>query len=120
MPDERVTRIVPNLQVADVEEATRFYADTLGLDIAQRMVWIGTLVAPDSEHVQLSTITADATADVTPLVSVGVADVDAAYERVVRAGAPIVYDLTDEEWGVRRFFFRDPDGNVINVVAHRD
>jgi catechol 2,3-dioxygenase-like lactoylglutathione lyase family enzyme len=21
-------------------------------------------------------------------------------------------------WGVRRFFFRDPDGNVVNVVGH--
>ena len=30
-----------------------------------------------------------------------------------------VHPVTDEEWGVRRFFFRDPDGNVVNVVAHR-
>ncbi|MGH8571113.1 MAG: glyoxalase, partial [Gammaproteobacteria bacterium] len=23
-------------------------------------------------------------------------------------------------WGVRRFFVRAPDGNVINIVNHRD
>jgi hypothetical protein len=28
--------------------------------------------------------------------------------------------MTDEPWGVRRFFVRDPDGNVINIVSHRD
>jgi hypothetical protein len=28
--------------------------------------------------------------------------------------------LTTEEWGVRRFFVRAPDGNVINVVRHHD
>lgn len=28
------------------------------------------------------------------------------------------HPLTDEPWGVRRFFFRDPDGNIVNVTAH--
>ena len=27
--------------------------------------------------------------------------------------------LTDEEWGLRRFFVRDPNGAVINVTEHR-
>jgi hypothetical protein len=30
----------------------------------------------------------------------------------------IVYPLTDEPWGVRRFFMGDPSGTVINVLAH--
>jgi len=25
-----------------------------------------------------------------------------------------VYPLTDEPWGVRRFFVRDPDGEVLD------
>ena len=33
-------------------------------------------------------------------------------------GAEIVYPLTDEPWGLRRFFVRDPDGAVINVTQH--
>ena len=28
--------------------------------------------------------------------------------------------LTQEPWGVRRFFVRDPHGVVVNVVAHAD
>jgi hypothetical protein len=27
--------------------------------------------------------------------------------------------LQDEEWGVRRFFVRDPNGRVVNVLSHR-
>lgn len=46
-------------------------------------------------------------------------DVDAAYARAVKGGLEIVHDLVDEAWGVRRFFFRDASGSVINVLAHR-
>ena len=31
----------------------------------------------------------------------------------------IVHELSDEEWGVRRFFFQDTDGNVVNLLSHR-
>jgi catechol 2,3-dioxygenase-like lactoylglutathione lyase family enzyme len=34
-------------------------------------------------------------------------------------GSEIVYPLTDEDWGLRRFFVRDPNGAVINVTEHR-
>ena len=30
----------------------------------------------------------------------------------------MVYPLTDEPWGVRRFFVRAPGGHVINVAQH--
>jgi len=36
----------------------------------------------------------------------------------VDAGLQIVHPLSDEEWGVRRFFFADPSGNVVNVLSH--
>jgi hypothetical protein len=29
-----------------------------------------------------------------------------------------VYPLTNEPWGVRRFFVTDPNGIVINVMSH--
>jgi uncharacterized glyoxalase superfamily protein PhnB len=38
---------------------------------------------------------------------------------VVASGAENVRDLRDEEWGVRRFFVRDPNGRVVNVLTHR-
>jgi predicted enzyme related to lactoylglutathione lyase len=113
-----VTRIVANLPVSDVAAANAFYADVLGLSIGMDQGWVGTVVA-ESPSVQLSVVTRDATAPVDAAVSVGVTDVDAVYERVVTAGGEIVHPVTDEPWAVRRFFFRDPDGNIVNVVAHR-
>ena len=47
-----------------------------------------------------------------------VADVDAAYAEAQRRGYEVLHPLTDEPWGVRRFFVRDPDGNVLNIVGH--
>ena len=46
-------------------------------------------------------------------------DIDEAYAEAKRRGYEIVYPLTEEPWGLRRFFVRDPDGNVINISSHR-
>jgi len=42
-----------------------------------------------------------------------------AYAVMRERGAEIVHPLQDEEWGVRRFFVRDPSGRVVNVLDHR-
>lgn len=46
--------------------------------------------------------------------------VDAAHAEAVRRGLRVVYPLTDELWGVRRFLVEDPGGTVVNVLAHID
>lgn len=51
-------------------------------------------------------------------ISLEVADVDAVHAEAQRLGLQIVYPLTDEPWGIRRFFLRDPDGLVLNVSSH--
>lgn len=116
-----VTRIVPNLPVTDVARANELYAQIFELGVNMDLGWVGNLGAADAASVQLQVITRDASAPCNPTISVGMAapvEVDAVYERVVAAGLAIVHPLTDEDWGVRRFFFRDHDGNVINVVAN--
>jgi catechol 2,3-dioxygenase-like lactoylglutathione lyase family enzyme len=46
------------------------------------------------------------------------ATADAVHAEAMRRGLRIVYPLTDEPWGVRRFFVEDPSGTVVNVLAH--
>jgi hypothetical protein len=41
-------------------------------------------------------------------------------QRCGQLGYEIVHPLSTEAWGLRRFFVRAPDGNVINIVNHRD
>ncbi|SDZ48315.1 Uncharacterized conserved protein PhnB, glyoxalase superfamily [Asanoa ishikariensis] len=113
-----VSRIVPDLESTSIEAAKAFYTGVLGLEVVMDQGWIVTLADPERPHVQVSLMTHDATAPVVPAASIQVDDVDAAYEAARAAGAEIVHELTDEPWGVRRFFVRDPDGHVINVLAH--
>ncbi|MEV5509658.1 VOC family protein [Streptomyces orinoci] len=114
-----IRRIVPNLRSAAPEESAGFYR-LLGLEEVMDHGWIRTLAGPGSPTVQLSLTSGDKTAPVTPDLSIEVSDVDASYDALRDSGAEIVYPLTDEDWGVRRFFVRDPDGRVVNVLGHRD
>lgn len=117
-----ITRVVPNLVVGDVGTARDLYARLLGAQVVMDHGWVACLTPPDDPGVQLQVMDRDAAAPVNPVVSLGVAspaEVDEICARVRAAGLEIVHGPVDEDWGVRRFFFRDPDGNVVNVVANR-
>ena len=117
----RVTRVVANLPVADIAAARDFYTDYLGLSVeAFNLGWVARYQSPDGKaFVQL--VTRDATAPENSVISVLVgSDVDEAYEEAKRRGYEIVHPLTEEAWGLRRFFVRAPDGTVINVAGHVD
>ncbi|MFJ6017660.1 VOC family protein [Streptomyces sp. NPDC092952] len=113
-----VRRVVPNIQSEGVRESRDFYG-LLGFEEVMNHGWITTLASPSNPAAQISVMTADLTAPVTPDLSVEVDDVDAAYAVMRKNGAEIVHPLQDEEWGVRRFFVRDPTGRVVNVLSHR-
>ncbi|MFD9943911.1 VOC family protein [Nonomuraea sp. NPDC059023] len=113
-----VRRVMPVIQSEAVRESREFYG-LLGFEEVMDHGWIVTLASPSAPAAQISFMTSDKTAPVTPEVSVEVDDVDAAYAAVRASGAEIVHDLRDEDWGVRRFFVRDPNGRVINVLSHR-
>lgn len=113
-----VQRVMPVITVSDLEASRDAYVATLGLREVMNHGWIVTLADEDLRH-QVSLMTKDATAPVNPSVSIEVDDVDAAHQAALDAGLRIVHPLTDEEWGVRRFFFADPSGNVVNVLSHR-
>lgn len=117
----RPTHIFPDLSVPDIAEARAFYVDYLGLsDEEIAMDWVTRLRSPDGQAV-VQLVTRDATAPHNPMISVTVGDgIDEAYEEARRRGYEIVHPLTTEPWGIRRFFVRAPDGNVININSHKD
>lgn len=114
------TSIMTNLRVSDIEAAKSFYTDYLGLSTEEfNMGWVARYASPTTRAaVQL--VTRDASAPEDSVVSIHTDDVEGAYEEALRLGYEIVHPLTDEPWGVRRFFVRAPDGNVLNIVNHRD
>jgi len=117
LPGVAVKRIKPNILSECFDESRAFYNDVIGLDGGEGLDWI-LFFGTDQREVQLSVMKLDIKAQVHPDVSIEVDDVDTVHERARAAGAEIVYPLTDEEWGLRRFFVRDPNGAVINVTQH--
>jgi catechol 2,3-dioxygenase-like lactoylglutathione lyase family enzyme len=114
------TSIMANLRVADIEAAKGFYTDFLGLGTEEfNLGWVARYTSADTRaNVQL--VTADASAPEDSVISVHTDDIEGAYDEARERGYEIVHPLTTEPWGVRRFFVRAPDGNVLNIVNHRD
>ncbi|GGV56702.1 glyoxalase [Streptomyces longisporoflavus] len=113
-----IRRAMPDVRTDAMEESRDFYG-LLGFEEVMNLGWVMTLGSPSNPTAQVTFMSHDATAPVVPDMSVEVDDVDAVHAAVLESGAEIVHSLRDEEWGVRRFFVRDPNGRVINVVSHR-
>ena len=117
-----IRRAIPNLLSQDLGAAREFYVGFLGFEVAMDEPGFTMFASPSNRTAQITVADAN-----TPgldrgireaRVSVEVADVDAMHAEAVRRGLEVVYPLTDEPWGIRRFFVRDPDGVVINVASH--
>ncbi len=113
-----IRRVVPDIHARSLDDSRDFYG-ALGLVEVMNLGWVTTMASPSNPTAQVTIMGEDATASENPDMSIEVDDVDAVYETMVARGATIVHPLRDEEWGVRRFFVRDPDGNVVNVLGHR-
>ncbi|MNK31219.1 Glyoxalase-like domain protein [compost metagenome] len=115
----KVKRIVMNVNTPDVALAKTFYQDILGLEHLMDHGWIRTYGSHEtSMNIQISFASQGGSGTTTPDLSIEVDDVDEAFKRIKKAGFPIIYELTNEPWGVRRFYTRDPFGNLINILSH--
>ncbi|MFN0077003.1 MAG: VOC family protein [Prosthecobacter sp.] len=109
---------MPDITSERMDDSRKFYGDFLGLDLAMDMGWILTFVSPSNPTAQITLMQPSASAVPNPNISIEVEDVGAVHAKAVELGLPIVYPLTNEPWGLRRFFVADPNGVVINVVTH--
>lgn len=114
-----VLRIVTDIGAADVSEVRRFYQDLFDLDVLMDLGWIVTLSSGVTMAVQMSIASDGGSGAPIPDMSIEVDDVDQIYHRAKAQGLPIVYDLVDEPWGVRRFFLHDPAGKLLNILMHQ-
>jgi catechol 2,3-dioxygenase-like lactoylglutathione lyase family enzyme len=113
---------MPVLKVDSPDAVRAFYVDFLGFRVAMDEDGMLMLASTSVPTTQLIVCWPSETA-VDPRVrdvdvSLEVEDVDAAYADAQARGLEIVYPITDEPWGIRRFFARAPGGATINVAAH--
>ena len=111
-----VTRIVANLTAPNPIELAEFYRDVFELDLPFDMGWIAFLSKDVAQKIELHTASGGGSGTELPVISIGVEDLDATEAAVRTAGAEVVYGPVRESWGLRRFYFRDPAGNLVNVV----
>ena len=111
-----VTTIVANLAAPNPMALAKFYEEAFELDLPFDMGWIAFLSRDAAQKIELHTASEGGPGKELPVISIGVEDLDATEAAVRAAGAEVVYGPVTEEWGLRRFFFRDPAGNLVNVV----
>ncbi|MDE2621144.1 MAG: VOC family protein [Sphingomonadales bacterium] len=110
--------MVANIHADDPSALAEFYRDVFGLDFSFDMGWIAFLRRnPDEQRqmIELHTAAQGGGGTELPVISIGVDDLAATEAAVRAAGAEVVYGPVTEAWGLRRFYFRDPAGNLINV-----
>jgi predicted enzyme related to lactoylglutathione lyase len=113
-----VLRIVANIAADTVPDIRKFYSDLFGLDAVMDLGWIVTLASRESTVPQISILSEGGSGAPVPDISIEVDNVDEVYRRAKGIGCKVVHDLTDEPWGVRRFFIADPTGKLLNVLSH--
>jgi catechol 2,3-dioxygenase-like lactoylglutathione lyase family enzyme len=114
----KVKRIVSNVAASDVDKASAFYKDILGLKVLMDLGWIRTYGSSAKMTIQVSVMSEGGSGTAVPDMSIEVDDVEEALVRVRKAGVAIEYGPATEPWGVRRFYVRDPFGKLINILQH--
>lgn len=124
-----VNSLTPNLMVEDVAATIEWYVERLDAEVLGRM-------PPESDDPEWAQIALDEAslmfqerasieADVPALAGreiggsftlyVDVDDTDALHDRLVEAGATVVQERRETDYGRREFAVADPNGYVLNV-----
>ena len=114
-----VRRIVANLATGKPADVARFYRELFDLKVVMDHGWLVTLASGDSALAQVSLASEGGSGAPVPDLSIEVDNLDEVHRRALTGGHEIIYALTIEPWGVRRFFLLDPLGTVVNVLEHR-
>jgi catechol 2,3-dioxygenase-like lactoylglutathione lyase family enzyme len=115
----RIRRVVPNIKSKHFDDSRAFYIDLLGFKVGMDLGFIVTLVSPSNPTAQISLLQDEAGCSIPCAhLSIEVENVDEIFQRANALGLKIIYPLTDEPWGVRRFYVADPNGTVLNVMSH--
>ncbi len=113
-----VKKIVANIATGSVAEVRTFYADLFGLEMVMDLGWIVTLASGETAPTQISVASEGGSGTEVPDISIEVDNLDEVHKSAQSLGYQITYPLTDEPWGVRRFYVKDPSGKCVNVLSH--
>ena len=111
--------------VRDMVAMRHFYEDVLGFAMLRELSpgWVDSRVGPHTLALAWPSLTAaDAptpkgSASLQLAFKVSAPEVDQCADALVRMGVNLLSPPTDQTFGHRTLFFRDPDGNLLEVFA---
>lgn len=124
----KIRDLYPLITTPLLAETRDFYVRHFGFQVGFEASWFLYLIGPGEEGARgavLAFMHPDHPSDPPGperfdgrgmILTVEVGDAAAAFRRLGDGGAPILYPLTDEAWGQRRFMTRDPAGVMVDVV----
>ncbi len=109
----------------DMAAMRRFYEDILGFPLLRELSpgWIeyklggNTLALATPSKTAADTPTPNGSASLQLAFKVSAPEVDQCADELVRQGVNLLSPPTDQVFGHRTLFFRDPDGNLLEVFA---
>jgi lactoylglutathione lyase len=109
----------------DLKTMRRFYNETLGFTITREMThqWIEFRIGASTLTLTERGVLFDDAPTPSGSLSLQLAfrvtrsEVDSCAEYLRSAGVHLIHEPTDQSWGHRTLFFRDPDGNVLEIYA---
>jgi catechol 2,3-dioxygenase-like lactoylglutathione lyase family enzyme len=117
------------VMTTDVERAAAFWQEMLGFKETLRLetTHSGTIIFVAANGTQVELFGGGKLRETPagerevgyPHLALDVDDVDAEYERLKSLGVEFDMPPTDAEAGIRLAFFRDPDGNRLEIITRR-
>lgn len=109
----------------DMHAMRRFYEDVLGFELLRELSpdWIeyrvggNTLALAKPKRVAADAPTPGGSASLQLAFKVSASEVDACADELVQKGFDLAEPPTDQSFGHRTLFFRDPDGNLLEIFA---
>lgn len=118
-----ILRIVPNIYSDNIEKSKEFYIGFLEMELVMDLQWVLTFASKENHSSQITILKndkKDSPNNDAIFLSIEVADVDKLYEKAKLKNIDIIYEIADENWGVRRFFVKEPNGATLNFLTHRN
>jgi catechol 2,3-dioxygenase-like lactoylglutathione lyase family enzyme len=111
--------------VRDMGAMRHFYGDILGFPLQRKLTrnWIEYRIGNNTLALATPTLTAgdvpisNGSASLQLAFKVPALDVDRCASELVQQGLDLLSPPTDQIWGHRTLFFRDPDGNLLEIFA---